>query len=94
MIRTAAVFIASAALAAACSTTLLLNNDNLQTEIATWVQQNYGVSATVSCPDDRPIKQGDVFQCQATTSDGQNVVFEVTQTDNTGHVNFKIVSAS
>ena len=89
-----AVSIAAVALAAACSTTLLLNNDNLQTEIAKWIQDNYGLTATVTCPDDRPIKQGDVFQCQAATSDGQQVTFEVTQTDSAGHVNFRVVSVS
>jgi uncharacterized protein DUF4333 len=83
----------AAAVFSGCTQTLTLNNDNLQVAIAQWLQDNEGQSATVTCPDDRPLQQGDTFQCQAMTTDGLNITFQVTQTDNAGHVHFQIVGS-
>jgi len=79
---------------AGCNSTPVLNNDNLQNSIAQWLQANYGETATVSCPGDRPIQLGDVFNCTATTDSGITVTLQVTQTDNAGHVSFNITDMS
>jgi hypothetical protein len=89
-IRRAALGTFGALLLAACNTTLSLNTENLQNLIKTGIeQQNQGVTvSSVTCPE-RPIQQGDIFDCQATTSAG-NYRVTVTQTDATGNVNWEI----
>lgn len=77
-----------------CNTALLLDNDKLQQVIAEGLQTQAGVSASVTCPDDRPIKQGDTFTCTAQTTDGDNLTITVVQTDDTGRVNWNVTGAS
>lgn len=77
-----------------CNSTPVLNNDNLQNSIAQWLQSNYGETATVSCPGNRPIQMGDVFNCTATSDSGTTVTLQVTQTDNTGSVSWNITDLS
>lgn len=83
----------AAALFVACNSSLTLDNDKLQQVIANGLQEQAQVTATVSCPDDRPIKAGDVFQCQALTEDGTTLTIQVTQTDDSGNVNWQVVGA-
>jgi hypothetical protein len=83
--------LAAAALLAGCGTTLLLNDANLESSIASWIEQQGAGTSTVTCPDDRPLQQGDVFECQAVLADGQTVTLQVTQTDNNGNVTWDIV---
>jgi hypothetical protein len=82
-----------ALLLAACNTTLSLDTDNLQNLIKTEIEaQNAANGVTVSsvdCPE-RPIQQGDVFNCTAVTNAGTYTV-KVTQTDATGNVHWEIV---
>jgi hypothetical protein len=78
-----------AVLALGCNTTLILDDELLEQSIATGISEQMGVSATVACPDDRPISQGDVFTCTATTTDGQQITVQVTQTDATGNVEWE-----
>jgi hypothetical protein len=40
----------------------------------------------VNCPQARPAKKGDVFQCTMTLKDGEKVNFNIEQTDSKGHV--------
>jgi hypothetical protein len=83
---------AAPVLAAACSTTLILDDVELEQVIATQFQEQTGVGLqSVSCPDDTPIEQGNVFQCTAVASDGQSLTIQVTQTDNTGNVNWEVL---
>jgi|SRR5918995_7547601 hypothetical protein len=82
---------AAALLAVACQTTLTLDSDNLQTEIASGFQEQTGIAVTVSCPDDRPLQQGDTFTCTAAAADGQSYTIQVTQTDAAGNVNWQVV---
>jgi hypothetical protein len=82
---------ATAVVAVACQTTLTLNDDNLETEIASWIEQQGGGTSTVACPDDRPIQQGDTFQCVATFPDGSTATLQVTQSDNSGNVTWQVV---
>jgi hypothetical protein len=44
---------------------------------------------SLTCPD-RPIKQGDKFDCDGTDSDGQKLTFHVEQTDAQGSVDWKL----
>lgn len=92
--RPVAVLGFAAALLVGCNTTLTLDNERLQDVIAQGLQEQAGVTAEVSCPDNRPIQQGDVFQCTAATSDGQNLTITVTQTDAAGNVNWQVTGAN
>ena len=82
---------AAAVLVLGCQTTLTLNDDNLETEIASGIEQQGAGTSTVACPDDRPIQQGDTFQCVATFGDGSTVTLQVTQTDDAGNVTWQVV---
>jgi hypothetical protein len=79
----------AALVAVGCQTTLLLNDDNLESEISSWVLQTAGEPGVVTCPDDRPIQQGDTFQCVVTFGDGSTATLQVTQTDNSGNVTWR-----
>ena len=92
-VRPAASAAMAVALFVACNSSLTLDNDKLQQVIANGLQEQAQVTATVSCPDDRPIKAGDVFQCQALTEDGTTLTIQVTQTDDSGNVNWQVVGA-
>ncbi len=81
----------AALLAVGCQTTLTLNDDNLETEITSWIQEQGAGAATVVCPDDRPLQQGDTFQCVGTFADGSTVTLQVTQTDSAGNVTWTVV---
>ena len=82
---------AAALLLAGCGTTLTLNDDNLEAAITTWIADQGSGDATVTCPDDRPLQQGDTFQCVATFADGSTVTLQVTQTDNAGNVTWQVL---
>jgi len=82
------------ALVVGCNSALTLDNDKLQQSIESDLQSQAGVNATVTCPDDRPIKAGDTFPCQALTEDGTTLTIQVTQTDDSGNVNWQVVGAS
>jgi hypothetical protein len=71
--------------------TLSLNGDQLEQVITAGISEQIGVTVTVVCPDDRPMQQGDVFTCTATTADGQPRTVEVTQTDSAGNVSWRLV---
>ena len=84
-----AAALASVALAA-CQTTLMLNTDQLEQGIQEQIQSQTGLTVTgIECPD-RPIQQGDQFDCTVTTSDGQQLTVNVTQTDDQGNVNWRL----
>ena len=91
IVRPAAWLGFAALLLGACTTSVSLNSDNLQSEIAAWLQTNYQVTADVSCPDDRPIKQGDVITCTAVTDGGQSLTLQVMQEDDAGNVNWNVM---
>ncbi len=89
--RSALGLAAAALFLVGCQTTLLLNDDNLEASITSWIQEQGGGEATVTCPDDRPLQQGDTFQCVATFADASTITLEVTQTDNAGNVTWRVV---
>ena len=89
-VRFAGLGLATAALlVAGCQTTL--NDENLETAISSWIVERGGEQAVVTCPDDRPVQQGDTFPCVATFGDGSTATFQVTQTDNTGNVSWQLI---
>jgi hypothetical protein len=47
----------------------------------------------VSCPDDVPAEAGRTFDCTATNADGTTMTIEVAQSDDQGHVTYKVVGA-
>jgi len=78
--------------AAACQTTLTLDDARLEQVITDQFKTQTGVTLTaVDCPDDRPLQQGDTFNCTATTELDEALTIEVTQTDDTGNVSWKTV---
>jgi hypothetical protein len=74
----------------ACSSASVLDNDRLQQNIENGLATN-GITATATCPANRTIQQGDVFDCQALTPDGLMLTIQVTQKDNAGTVDWQIV---
>lgn len=84
----------AAALFVGCNSTPVLDNDRLQQVIEQGLLNQTGVSATVSCPDNRPIQPGDTFVCTAQTEDGSNLQITVVQQDNVGNVNWNVTGVS
>jgi len=93
LLRPAGSLAFAAVLFAGCGNSAVLDNDKLQQVIADGLQQQAGVTAVVTCPDNQPIQQGQSFQCSATTADGTNLTIQVTQTDNAGNVNWQVVGS-
>jgi hypothetical protein len=84
----------AAAVVVACSSAPVLDNDRLQQVIADGLQQQAGVTATVSCPDNQPIQLGETFTCTAAAQDGTNLTIKVVQTDNAGNVDWSVTGTS
>jgi len=75
--------------AAACSRTI--DKTSLETSIKTQLEKQPGVTGvTVTCPDNIKAQQGGTFTCTA-VAQGQTVTLQITQTDDQGHVTFKVV---
>jgi Domain of unknown function (DUF4333) len=82
------------ALAGACTRTKTLDGQQLDAKIASDMQSNLGIQgASVSCPDDVSVEAGGTFDCTATSPDGGTMTLEVTQSDDQGHVTYKVVGA-
>jgi uncharacterized glyoxalase superfamily protein PhnB len=88
------MLVAVLALAGACSRTKTLAADQLDRMIASDMQAKLHVQGvTVSCPDDVPAETGHTFTCSAANADGSTMTLEVSQTDDQGHVTYKVVGA-
>ena len=71
--------------------TQVLDDQRLEDVISQGFQEQTGYSLTaIDCPSDRPLQQGDTFNCSATTDQGDAIVITVTQTDNVGNVHWSI----
>jgi hypothetical protein len=69
----------------------LLDLDKVESAVREGLKAQAQVDATVDCPDRwRATKVGEVFQCQAATSDGRKATVEVTVTDAEGNINWKV----
>jgi hypothetical protein len=76
----------------ACSVTKQLDTSKGEGQIKTYLQDNFAMSAEVSCPE-REVKKGDVFECKADLSDGQSLRLKLTQDDDKGNVSFEQAQA-
>ncbi|MCH9814843.1 MAG: DUF4333 domain-containing protein [Actinomycetia bacterium] len=84
----------AAALAlSACSVSVGSTNldvDKAESEIASGIQEQTGLTVTVSCPDDVPIQAGGTFGCDVTDSSGGNGTVIVTQRDDEGNITWEL----
>ena len=69
-----------------------IDNKKLETAITDGLKAKSVTLKSVTCPDDRPAKAGDKFDCEAVTSDGDKLAVKVEQTDDQGNVNWKVDS--
>ena len=46
--------------------------------------------ASVTCPESRAMKAGDVFECKAVSETGGDLTVQVTQNDDTGAISWKL----
>jgi hypothetical protein len=77
------------ALLALAGCTSTLNTGELEGATRQQFKTSVGVEvAAVDCPDDVDAKAGATFTCTVTGKDGSSASFQVTQTDDEGHVKF------
>ena len=68
-----------------------LNTSKLENEIKTRLERQVGLRiSSVDCPGDVKVKKGDTFNCKLKTSAGQSATVRVTQTDDKGHVTYRV----
>jgi hypothetical protein len=75
--------------AAAVGCTPMIDGPGLEKQIKDKSAQNGLTLASVSCPTGQKAQQGATFTCTSTTSDGDTITWNVTQTDNQGNVDYK-----
>ena len=89
--RTIAV---ACSLAGALACTKTLDSGGLEDQIKTLLQERGGPTlSSVSCPDDIQAQAGGTFTCTA-ADDGKTYTIEVTQTDDGGNVEIRIVNVA
>jgi hypothetical protein len=92
-IRTLVVVCCLAAFAGACTKTL--DTPGLEDKVKAEIEEKLGETGmTVECPDDIKVKAGATFECTATGPSGTTATIEVTQTDDQGHLTWKIIDGS
>ncbi|HEX6843993.1 MAG TPA: DUF4333 domain-containing protein [Actinomycetota bacterium] len=78
---------------AAPACTRQLDTAGLEQQIADLLEQRGGPSVNeIDCPDDVTVEAGSQFECTA-SGDQATWTIEVTQTDDEGHVDMRIVDA-
>jgi Domain of unknown function (DUF4333) len=74
--------------AVACTRTI--DKTSLEDSIKTQLESSASVSGvSVTCPDNIKAEKGGTFTCTA-SAQGETVTLQVTQTDDQGHVTFKV----
>ena len=87
--------VAVVALAAAASCTRPLDTSSLQAMLKQQLQAELGTTGLdVTCPTDVKVEAGTTFRCTVTKSGAATLTIDVTQTDDKGHVNWKVSGAS
>lgn len=71
-----------------------LDIDKLEKKIVEGVKEQNNIDVTVTCPDEVKIAKGNVFRCEAKLPDGNVQPIQVTQTDDSGNVDWETVSGS
>lgn len=70
-----------------------LDMKNAEAVIKTGLTEQLGLAfASVSCPESRTMKAGDVFECKAVAETGGDLTVQVTQSDDQGKVNWKLTN--
>lgn len=67
-----------------------LNTSDVEAQITEDLAQNREVEVTVVCPEDVEAEADGLFTCTATDSDGNSLEIRVTQTDDSGHVDYNL----
>ena len=91
--RAAAAAVALALLAAGCGSddpkeVVILNTERVERAIEQSIQAKRGLEAHVSCPSGVHQQKGLKFQCVAELKPRGTTTFDVTQTDDKGHVTY------
>jgi uncharacterized protein DUF4333 len=86
--RTVALGLALAACSTGSGDAPRLGTDKIESSIRAAMADRGVPLAEVNCPRDRAPKVGDTFKCPGTTTDGQKVTFDVTQTDDHGNLSW------
>ena len=74
--------------------TSMLSMDAIKSAISDGVKSQMGLEiASVTCPESRPIKAADTFECTATPKVGGNLVVKVTQKDDQGNISWELAKA-
>jgi hypothetical protein len=80
-----------AALAVAGCGEKKLNAESVETQIRAEIEQKTRADVkAVACPEDRPVKQGDVFSCTVTLANGFKAPVRVTQGDDEGNLRWRV----
>jgi hypothetical protein len=67
-----------------------LDHKKLEDSITSECKTKNLVLKSVECPKDRPIKQGDKFDCSGVSEAGDKLVFHVTQDDDKGNIKWEL----
>jgi hypothetical protein len=91
--RTLVAVCCVAAVAGGCTKTL--DSSGVESQVKAAIEEKLGQNGmTVDCPDDIEVKTGATFTCTATDPSGTTSTIELTQTDDQGHLSWKIVDGS
>lgn len=93
MARLARIMALAATLALAACGEQVLDTDELESEIATELEDQTGVvPSSVDCPADVPAGEGNTFRCTVTADDGSSAGITVKQTDDEGSIDWEVDS--
>jgi hypothetical protein len=76
--------------ACTASVTRELDTDQLESEIASGIEEQTGAQVSVDCPGDVDIEAGSTFTCTAMDEQGTERTVRVTQTDDEGNVDWEL----
>jgi Domain of unknown function (DUF4333) len=80
---------------AGASCTKPLDTSGLETTLKQQLEAELGTTGLrVTCPDDVNVQKGGRFDCTVTKSGAASLTVEVTQKDDKGHVDWKVVEAA
>ena len=86
---------AIALLAVACAETLYVDSQRLEQIIRDGIQAQAQLTVIgVSCPDQHPLQEGDVFECTADIADGRHLTITVLQNGPSGTLSWRITGGS
>lgn len=69
-----------------------LNSALIEQQIASGISEQLGIESTVICPDAMVGSEGTTFECQATDTNGDSVIVDITVVDSLGDIIWEIRS--